>query len=328
MESKSSATAGPAYGEIISGVEESQIVADPLAGKILQTMFSPARDIAVNGAVGDNQQGYHNIRPQGEGAYLAIALGMARSDRNLIERGVKALEFGLAYQNADGRFAQSSLQSMARFTLFGLRAYYLLMDSSYAPTYAGRMDSVFAALLKLNALLLEQLPLHPEIYDDTNQVAILAYILMASGLEARDASLTTKGEELLQWVLTVQRENGVFPEQGGHDSHYQAISMLALANIYIHTDPDTDRTALYSALQAGFQWQQSRISPSGHIDDRGNTRTANDPSLSPEDKQIDPRELALALLYLSYLGPEFSEARLLGELVLSGYLSNQTATTQ
>ena len=322
-ESQSSAAAGPANGDIIPGPYANNMLADPLAEEILQTMFSPERDIASNGAVGDNQQGYRNIRGQGEGAYLALALGMARSDRELIARGVNALEFGMRYQNANGSFAHSSLQDMARFALFGLRAYHLLMNSSYAHNYSVRMDTLFAGLLQLNTLLLDQLPLHPEIYEDTNQVAMLAYILLASGQEIRDTGLTSKGQQLLQWVLSVQRENGVFPERGGHDSHYQAISVLALANLYTHTHSDDIRMKLHSVLKTGLEWLQSRISARGFINDRGNTRTANDPRLSPEGKQIDPREIAWTLLYLSHLDPAFSKARIVSESVLRHYLAER-----
>lgn len=301
-------------------LEASNILPDPLAEPILQTMFNPERDLATNGAVGPNQVGYRNIRPQGDGAFLALALGMARSDENLIERGVRALEFGLPHQNPDGSFDQSAEQDIARFALFGLRSHSMLANSPYAGQYAARLETIFDALLRSNELLHELLPKHPEVYETTNQVAMLAYVFLISGERADNNVLITRGDELLQWVLSVQREDGAFPEYSGHDSHYQAVSMMALANIYLHSEQTFYREAVYPALQAGFEWEKTRISSSGQIDDEGNTRAANDPSDSPEGKQINPREVALTLLYLSYLGPEFAEALDLSEAVLENFL--------
>lgn len=301
-------------------LEANKILTDPLAEQILQTMFTPERDIAANGAVGPNQEGYLNIRPQADGSYFALTLGVARSDDALIERGVRALEFGLPYQKADGSFEKSSKQDVARFVLFGLRSYSLLENSAYADQYSTRLEHIFEALLRSDIFLLELLSQHPEIYEATNQVTMLAYVFIIGGQEGENEALLAKGDELLQWVLTVQREDGVFPELGGHDSHYQTVSLMALTNIHLHSENEDHQRAIYPALQAGLEWGESKISSTGYINDEGNTRTANDPSDSPEGKQINPREMALTFLYLSYLGPELSEARDLSEVVLVGFL--------
>lgn len=303
----------------VSTLEANRILSDTLAQTILGSMFSPQRDLAENGAVGANQQGYVNIRPQAEGAYLALALGVARADRALIERGVRALEFGLPYQKSDGSFEGSSEQDVARFGVYGTRSYNLLANSMYAKSFAGRLDTIFEALLRTDQALLDLLPSHPEIYENTNQVAMLAYAFVVGGQQADDATLRARGEELLRWVLSVQQANGVFPEMGGHDSHYQAVSMMALAHIYLYSDSKDHQRTIRPALEAALEWEKARISSSGRIDDTGNTRTANDPANSPEGKQIDPREVALSLVYMSYLGPEFSQARELSEAIVGRY---------
>jgi hypothetical protein len=303
-----------------TSLETSKILRDSLAEQILQTMFTPEKDIAANGAVGPNRKGYHNIRPQADGSFLALASGIARSDDVLIERGVRALEFGLPHQNPDGTFEGSSEQDIARFGYFGLRAYNLLAHSTYAQQYSTRLETIFEALLGTEKYILEILPQHPEIFETTNQVAMLAYTLTIAGQKAENEALIAKGDSLLQWVLAVQREDGVFPELDGHDSHYQAVSLMALANLYLYSTEPVHQQTIYPALLAGLQWEKTHISSSGYINDEGNTRTANDPEDSPEGKQINPREIALTLLHLSYLGSEFSEARNLSEIVLADLL--------
>lgn len=303
-----------------ASLETNSILSDPLAEQILRTMFIPERDISADGAVGLNQhEGYVNIRPQADGSYLALALGISVSDKKLIERGVRALEFGLPYQNPDGTFQGSSEQDIARFCWFGLRSYNLLDHSIYQEQYSARLTTVFSALLRTGKYLLEIVPRHPEIFESCNQVAMLSYVLTICGQKAGNDALIAKGELLLQAALTMQRDNGAFSELGGQDSHYQAVSLMVLTNIYIYTTKPSHQQAIYPALLGGYQWESTRILSSGHIIDEGNTRTANDPADSPEGKQINHREIAMTLLYLSYLGDEFAEARDLSKAVLENF---------
>lgn len=312
----------PAEPVTPSMLETNTILVDPIAEEILLTMFTPEKDIGINGAVGPNQiPGNFNIRFQGDGSYLALALGITRSSEEMIQRGVRAIEFGLTRQNQDGTFTGSSEQDCARFGLFGLRSYNLVTHSAYGKQIPDRLENIFQRLLRTQTYLLDQLPSHPEIYETTNQAAMLAYVLTITGQHSGRFSFLSKGESLLQWVLDSQRADGVFPEMNGHDSHYQTVTLLMLTNMYIHTSNPAHRQAIYPSILKGYQWMRTRISPSGRINDEGNTRTANNPADSPENKQINPREIALTLLYLSCLGPEFSEAGHLSEIVLDNYHS-------
>ncbi len=87
---------------------------------------------------------------------------------------------------------------------------------------------------------------------------------------------TQIGEALLAIGLGKQREDGVFPEGGGHDSSYQAVSLLKLAEIYMITQRDD----ILDALGRGLAWELGRITANGDVSDEGNTRCAKSPDTS------------------------------------------------
>lgn len=278
-------------------------------------MFRPYRALSRNGAVGPNRGGFRTIRGQGEAAYYTLALAVATSDHRLYELGIRALEFGSAHQRADGSFPGSSTQALFRFSVMGIRAYHIAAGSSFAVGHTERLDRIRDRLVAVARSQLAELPAHPEVYEAANQVAWLAYVALVSGELAGDARLLRTGGMLLNKALEMQQPDGRFREHGGADTHYQAVTLMALASTYLHRNSEdacaheSGTPSCMDALRNGLVWLDRQISDAGRIGDNGNTRTANDPRESPEGKRIDPREVALSLLYLSFLDESLRFAR-------------------
>ncbi len=300
----------------LPSIEAEQIMKDPLVIPLLSSLFDAQSDINASGAVGANQRGrFESVRWQGEGAYYAIALAVANLDRDLFKKGVLALELGLSRQNDEGAFQDDSKQATFRFAVFGLRACRLALQSPYATASSKRLDSIQAGLARTGSYLLSILPEHREIYESANQVAWLGYTFITLGQLNSNKAMVSQGEALIEEVLHKQRRDGAFLEKGGHDSHYQSATLMALATLILHSESSSQRTQVLDAIADGVDWLESRISQTGRVGDEGNTRTAHDPANSSENKQIDPREVALALLYSAHLSDALFQTRSTVELI-------------
>jgi hypothetical protein len=71
----------------------------------------------------------------------------------------------------------------------------------------------------------------------------------------------------------MERPDGVMPEDGGHDSGYQALGMVSASRYLTMVATGSLHQALYSALQRGQTWELSRVGPDGSINQTGDTRT-------------------------------------------------------
>src|SRR5579872_210639 len=101
-----------------------------------------------------------------------------------------------------------------------------------------------------------------------------AIALGAAGVLAGDEQLVQWSHLYAQSGMRQQWANGVMPEDGGHDSGYQALGLSSAVRYLVLVAGGRLRTTLYRALQLGEQWELSRIESDGSVNQAGDMRTA------------------------------------------------------
>jgi len=240
---------------------------------------SPVRD----GLNGPNRKGWLDVGEQ-YGAMVPIDYGAIRGGAPLVDRYWPAIDVAFAHQNSDGSFAfapyvngrlndpRGEPTSEGFFIGESAEALLLLESSSLAPRYAAQIQALLPRY-RANLLWLSQPQQVQEMFDvdsiATNRIladakALLLGDRLASVPEARNA-----GERLLSAALAAQSPEGYFPEHGGPDTSYNAVSCLHLAEITLFVDDPRLRPAL-SRCEA---WELSRVESDGRVSETGNTRT-------------------------------------------------------
>jgi hypothetical protein len=102
--------------------------------------------------------------------------------------------------------------------------------------------------------------------------------------------------------IRLQRQDGAFPEKGGHDSSYHAVALIYLQRIILECPTVEQDASWNAALDRGVQWLCQRIDDDGRVDVRGNTRTGSgqETGRSGKIKEVNLSEVATALLYCAY----------------------------
>jgi hypothetical protein len=207
-----------------------------------------------------------------------VIAGMLRHDPALIAMGLKIFRFGLDRETAKGAFPGSAwpFHGTAMFLSEAAPALIMLQSSSYDGQFAGEM-SRDAVLMKRAAHYMVQTVHGPGRIDDyvkNHRWFEAAIALGATGVLAHDNVLVRWSSLYARHGIRMQRPNGVMPENGGHDSGYQALGMVSASRYLELVASGPLYRSLYGALQRGETWELSRISADGSVDQAGDTRTA------------------------------------------------------
>jgi hypothetical protein len=248
-----------------------------------------------------------------------IAVGNARGDATLVERGARGLDWGVQQRlRADGVHtlerscdgatvadyggAHHSTQWLAALG----EAVYLLQSSPFAEQYRARTDVYVTRMEKLadrlvdddNARTWERTWL----VDDEGHIFTHKTYMRAAGLGLA-ASLTDDPVDATRWAsaaariahrgMAAQRANGVNPERGGYDVAYQMYGTW-LALLYDATlEPGPLQRDLRGMIDRAIAWMSTRIDDrSGQVDIGSSSRVCN------RDDGREPYEAADAVRVL------------------------------
>ena len=128
-----------------------------------------------------------------------------------------------------------------------------------------------------------------------NRIFIAAKAFGLCGKVVGSAEFTATSRRLVGVALELRDANGVFIENGGRDSSYNAVSLL-MAQVLAFYQPDPK---LDAALDRAMKWQRTRILPTGEVLVAGNSRTGlgQEKSIEGGIKKVNYNEVALALCY-------------------------------
>ena len=202
-------------------------------------------------------------------------------------------------------------------------------DASHEPTRPERVETAFFYLQELgHAILVVQaspmaghfhdriLALKPRMrracafiqsgYDGiiikaghaANRMFIAAKAFGLCGAVLNDEGLRASSRKLVAVALKRRDADGVFIENGGRDSSYNAVSIL-MAQVLAIYQPDP---VLDAALLRAMAWERTRIQPTGEVEVKENTRTGVGKEVfMGRAKEVNYHEVALALCYFGMM---------------------------
>jgi len=131
-----------------------------------------------------------------------------------------------------------------------------------------------------------------------NRMFIAAKAFGLCGVILQDEELKKSSCKLVAAALARRDAEGVFIENRGRDSSYNAVSILMGQVLAIYLpDPKLDE-----ALTRAMAWQRTCIKPSGEVEVAGNTRTGVGKEIfMGQPKKVNVPEVALAFTYFGMI---------------------------
>jgi hypothetical protein len=294
----------------------------------LLKLRAPADMVSADGAVGRNQSSFSDVAAQRDVLWLTMR-GLAEDNKALLDASMRALEYAFRHQTREGNFRNGRGVSAVKAVgvdAFFIQAYARIQLFISASPYSREFAPRFAALRpKLGRALTWLRNNRNELYrQDRYATNRLFFDGIAFGLGAQltgDAASSAIAEEFIKAALANQSADGSFNEHHGYDSSYQAVSILNMGALMTHLDNQQIIDRLQSPFDRAVAWQRTRIKQSGEVVVTGNTRTGlGQETFLGKEKEVNYPEVALSLLYVSYLRQDPS-ALALGERVIKYALS-------
>lgn len=278
--------------------------------------FPPGRLAALSagdrpdakGLTGGNRTLGHWLEagPQ-RGSCRAVIAAVVADDLAAADDAWRGIDVAFAHQRDDGGFEAETrpngrsarpLAPAVETAFFFLqelgRAILVIRQSPHEAHFHDRIGALEPRLRKACAFIAAGydtiLPNHGHA---VNRVLIAAKAFGTCGLALGDDALVAKARELMRYALTRRDEQGVFLENGGRDSSYNAASILFGGVLALHLPwPEFD-----AALPAAVAWQISRVRETGEVEVGGNTRTGVglEPGYDGKPKNVNYNEVVLAL---------------------------------
>lgn len=237
-------------------------------------------DAAPNGAYGPNVTAprsawYLEYQRAGN---IDVIDGVLRHDAGLIGKGLHIFHFGLAREVANGSFPGSTwpFHGTAFFLAEAAPSLLVLQTSSYQSRFAGELRWQIGRM-KRAAYAMVRAVKGPGGIDDhskNHRFYEAAIALGAVGVLAGDRTLEQWSTRYARQGIRLERPDGVMPENGGHDSGYQALGMVHATRYLALLARGQLYRALYRVLERGEAWELSRIGSDGSVNQAGDTRTA------------------------------------------------------
>ena len=243
------------------------------------------------------------VELQRDGGRWVLA-GIAHRNPDAIAWGLKQLQWGFAQMADDGSFACDDAFHSASFLVETTAHSILSLEASpYATSFEAQIQALKPPLLRcalwMSSPANHRAAANQRIY--THRRFLVAAALGQTAMIHDHGLLQKAAMEFLRDGIRLQREDGAFPEKGGHDSSYHAVALIYLQRILFAFPVEWQEKEWSEALERGMTWLRQRIDEQGRVDVRGNTRTGlgQETGRSGAIKQVNLPEVATALLYYS-----------------------------
>jgi len=280
------------------------------------------------GFIGLHQQHgrWYEAGMQRGGCWMLIGAIVA-GDESRADAAWKSIETTFAHQVEDGGFLSNPKP-----------------DSTHPPTLPERVETAFFYLQELGhaILVLESSPMEGHFHNriialkprmrracdfiqrgfdgiivkaghTANRMLIAAKAFGLCGLILQDEQLQKSSRRLVEAALARRDDEGVFVENGGRDSSYNAVCVL-MGQVLAFYVPDPK---LEGALIRTMIWQRTRIKPTGEVAVAGNTRTGVGKEVfMGQPKNVNYTEVVLAFTYFGMLHDD-AEALVLAKKILA-----------
>lgn len=117
-----------------------------------------------------------------------------------------------------------------------------------------------------------------------------------AGVLCGEKQLIENSAAFIRNGIAFQRPDGLNPEEGGADHHYQALGLLYACRYYRIVADDALRAEMRPMLNKAFAWLLARVRADGSVDVTGNARTGFGQEMAHERK---PKGMEYRLTTLS-----------------------------
>lgn len=274
------------------------------------------------GFVGFHQRDgkWYEAGMQRGGCWMLIGAVVA-GDRQRADKAWQSIEVTFEHQVADGGFVSNPKPGQTTAPTFDERvetAYFFLQELGHAilvirasplePHFRERIEALEPKLRRACAFMQSG-------YDGiirkaghtANRMFIAAKAFGLCGVILNAEELKSSSRKLVAAALARRDADGVFIENRGRDSSYNAVAILMAQVLALYQpDPDVD-----AALARATAWQRTRIKPSGEVEVAGNTRTGlGQEQMMGHPKNVNYREVTLALCYFGMVHDDLATVAL------------------
>lgn len=260
------------------------------------------------GFIGTNHRaGYWIEAGTQRGTCRVVVYGVVTGDLAVADEAWRGIETTFAHQQADGSFeanvrpngtSAKPLGAAVETAFFFLqelgRAIMVIRESPHEKHFHDRIVALEPKIRK--GMMFVASGYDTIIANSThavNRIFIAAKAFGLCGLVLKDEQLISLSRKLVAHGLTRRDQDGIFSENGGRDSSYNAVSILFGQTLALHLPMPEFEAALPKAVA----WQIARIRETGEVDVTGNTRTGvgKEPSYFGEPKTVNYSEVVQAL---------------------------------
>jgi hypothetical protein len=231
-----------------------------------------------------------------------VQCGLASDNKDAIAWGLKQLQWGFQQMKPDGSFDCPDAFHSTSFLMETTSHAILLIESSpRADEFRDQLEAMKGPLLTCARWMISPANDKPaerqRIY--THRRFLLGCGLMECAMITHDSSIREKAVFYLDDGVRLQRDDGAFPEKGGHDSSYHSVGLIYLQRLLLIAPPDFKKPAWEQAAARGMAWLLGRIDETGTVSVEGNTRTGSgqEKGRTGAMKNVNLPEVATALLY-------------------------------
>ena len=244
------------------------------------------RQVERSGAMGVNRGWEASARKNGDWfieeqrfADTVIGAGVNRNRDDLIDAGVRALEWGFAQQSGDGGFAgKDSFLGTSYFVAATAHSIWLLETTGYARNYAQRIETIRPKLERAAVWLADanRIKAASAAHDKySSRYLLTGYALGATARVTGNPALALAGENMLRTGLSKLQPTGYFPEAAGFDVSFQAEALVYLLRYYDHAATNDMRREIEPPIRRALGWLESRVAANGVVQASGNTRSGS-----------------------------------------------------
>ncbi len=249
-----------------------------------------------------NQRQQWYIEAQQYGEDLVIG-GLIKNDPKAIQSGFKMFDWGFNHQPPDGSFQGTGdpFHSTSFFVEAVAHTLLVLQQSPQSGKYADQIAHYTlrvhrAARWMIAPHVWEQGTERNEPY--THRRYLVAAALGLTGKLTGDRELINYARQSIEDGLSLQRPDGVNPEQGGYDSSYQMLGVVYAQRWVTYFPNDTLTPRVVAMIDKALAWEQTRILPTGEISSEGNRRTGGqERGRSGKVKTVDYKQALRGFAY-------------------------------
>jgi len=238
-----------------------------------------------------------------------IAAGIYENDSSKIDKGLDILNWvfdKIQDSDDDGssvyRNSGDAVHSTSLFLEAATRAALLL---SHSGLHSDVITSWESHLSDMASFVAEHSAIGAYARDSNLEPFAHRYFLRAAGLQGvsvlfgeEAGSLSVAASSLVQEGLSLQTEDGVFPERGGFDFNYQGIGLAYLGRYQQMIESVDTSAASSSACSASQSLFADRVDSLGNVDTSDSTRI-NEPARSGRPKRLDYKTIAQGFISCS-----------------------------